>query len=141
MVAAGLAGIMFVSLYAAIASAFSTIEVNRENLRATQILLEKTEMLRCYNWEQINNGWCGNAYTATNASVPATFNAPYYPDGANGGFLYNGTVIVTNAPADTTYADDMRSVTITVTWTSGNAPRTRSMTSLVSRYGLQNYIY
>ena len=140
-VAAGLAGIMFVSLYGGLSSAFNFVRVNRENLRATQILLEKTEMIRLYNWDQINNGWCNNAYNPTNASVPHTFTAPYYPESANGGFLYNGTVTITNAPIADTYSCDMRAVTIALSWSSGDVLRTRSMTTFVSRYGLQNYVY
>jgi len=135
MVAVALAGIMFVSPYAAIASAFNTVRSNRENLRATQVLLEITEMLRLYTWDQI----IGND---TNTYVPATFTAPYYPDSRSGGFDYNGTVITTNAPLGIgTYSTNMRSVTIGLTWISGNTLRTRSMTTLVSRYGLQNYIF
>lgn len=135
VVAAALAGIMFVSLYAAIASAFNTVRSNRENLRATQVLLEKTEMLRLYTWDQV----IGND---TNTYVPATFSAPYYPDGASGGFAYNGTVTITNAPLGLgTYSTNMRSVTISLNWTSGNMTHSRSMTTFVSRYGIQNYIF
>src|SRR5437762_3444842 len=51
VMASGLAGIVFISAMAAFSSAFSTLQLDRENSRATQILLEKTEMLRLYNWD------------------------------------------------------------------------------------------
>src|SRR5437868_15511923 len=86
VMASGLAGIVVISAMAGFSNAFSTLELDRENSRATQILLEKTEMLRLYNWDQI----IGND---TNTFVPATFTAPYYPNGTDGGFTYTGTVV------------------------------------------------
>src|SRR5947209_17416557 len=87
--ASALAGILFVSAMAGFSNAFGTLQLDRENSRATQILLEKTEMLRLYDWDQIT----GND---TNTFVPATFSAPFYPDAKDGGFDYAGTVTVTN---------------------------------------------
>jgi len=141
VVSSFLAGLMFIAAFAGLTHAFGVIQLDRENSRAGQILLEKMELVRLYNWDQINNGWSTNVYDATNASVPATFTAPFYPDAANGGFLYTGTVTITNAPITETYAADLRAATVALTWTSGNMTRTRSMTTYVSRYGLQNYIY
>jgi prepilin-type N-terminal cleavage/methylation domain-containing protein len=134
VVASALAAILFVSAIAGFSSAFGTLQLDRENSRATQILLEKTEMLRLYNWDQIT----GND---TNTFVPTTFSAPFYPDATDGGFNYAGTAIITNAPISATYKDDLRMVTISLTWTSGLAVRSRAMTTYVSHYGLQNYIY
>ena len=58
------------------------------------------------------------------------------------GFVYTGTVSVTNSPlSETTYADDLRMIQIDLTWTSGNITRARQMTTYVSKYGLQNYVY
>jgi hypothetical protein len=141
VVSSFLAGLMFMAAFGGLTHAFGIIRLDRENSRAGQILLEKMELVRLYNWEQINNGWSTNVYDPTNASVPATFTAPFYPDGANGGFLYTGTVTIITAPITETYADDLRSATVALTWASGNMTRTRSMTTYVSRYGLQNYIY
>jgi len=132
MVATALISVSFISLYAAIAYGFSAVEVSRENLRATQVILEKMETLRLYSWDQIN----------TPGFVPSTFDAPFNPStNATGGFLFQGTVIFTNAPLAESYSSDLRLVLVTVNWTSGNVPRSRQMATLVSRYGLQNYIY
>jgi hypothetical protein len=35
----------------------------------------------------------------------------------------------------------MKKVIVTLNWTTGKLPRTRSISTYVSRYGLQNYIY
>jgi len=132
LVATALISVSAVSLYAAIAYGFSAVEVSRENLRATQVMLEKLETLRLYSWDQIN----------TPDFVPATFQVPFNPStNASGGFLYRGTVTITNAPIAESYGNDMRLVLVTVQWTAGNISRSREMQTLVSRYGLQNYIY
>ena len=52
--AAGLIGVISVTLYIAIAQGFAATQVARENLRATQILQEKMETIRLYGWDQIN---------------------------------------------------------------------------------------
>lgn len=134
MVASTLIGIMVLAFMGSFSTCFQNIQLDRENSRAAQILLEKTELLRLYNWDQI----VGND---TNTVVPATFSMPFYPDNNNGGILYTGTVLITNAPVTETYSNDMRFVTINLTWKSGNVQRTRTMSSYVSKYGLQNYIY
>ena len=141
VMAMGVAAVIFAALFAGFFSGFAIIQVNRENLRAGQILLEKTEMIRLYNWNQINNGWCGNPYTSSNSSVPASFIARYYESAGNGGLYYTGTVSIVSAPLSETYSSDVRQVTVRLNWTSSRVPHTRSMTTYVSRYGLQNYIY
>ena len=136
IIAAALAGIIFLTAIAGFSNGFSNLQLDRENSRATQILLEKTEMLRIYNWDQI----IGRDATTY---VPTNFTAPYYPSGTNnGGFNYNGTVVIANLTnPGASYSNDMRAVTITLTWTSSKTTRTRSMTTYVSMYGLADYIY
>jgi len=138
MVASALAGLMFMAGMTAFSSTFRIVALDRENARAVQILLEKTELLRLYNWEQISG-------QDTNTFIPATFTAPYSAGAANNGsFSYWGTVLITNVPITETYGNDLKEVIFTLTWTSpsyGNRLHTRSMTTFVSRYGLQNYPY
>jgi len=135
IMAAALAGIMFLTAIAGFSNAFSTLQLDRENSRATQILLEKTEMLRVYNWDQIT-GKDATTY------IPTTFTTPFYPgtNSSNGGFSYSGTVVITNLVTTASYSNDLRTVTITLTWISGKASRSRTMTTYVSQYGLQNTI-
>jgi prepilin-type N-terminal cleavage/methylation domain-containing protein len=135
VVASALVGIMFLAFMGSFSTCFQNVQLDRENSRAAQILLEKTELLRLYDWDQI----VGND---TNAFIPATFTSPFYPDTNNGGFNYSGTVTITNAPISESYSNDMRYVIISLTWTSsGGVQRSRTVTSYVSKYGLQNYIY
>jgi hypothetical protein len=138
MVASALAGLMFMAGMTAFSSTFRFVALDRENARAVQVLLEKTELLRLYNWEQITG-------QDTNTFIPATFTAPFSVGATgNGSFSYWGTVLITNVPITETYSNDLREVIITLTWISpscGNRLHTRSMTTFVSRYGLQNYLY
>jgi type II secretory pathway pseudopilin PulG len=133
MVASGLTGLVFLAFMAGLSMTFKGVQLDRENSRAAQILLEKTEVLRLYTWNQLTGA-------DTNVYVPTNFTAPFFPDNNSGGFNYTGTVAVASVPLSETYSNDLRQVTLTLNWTSSNLQRSRSMTTLVSRYGLQNYI-
>lgn len=126
--------IMFASLYLGFAQGFGVVQLARENLRATQIMEEKTETLRLYTWDQINS----------NGFIPTNFVAPFYAVGpqTNQGFQFYGTMTITKSPLEEeAYADDLRMVIVDVVWTNGNAPRHRRMETFVARQGLQGYIY
>jgi prepilin-type N-terminal cleavage/methylation domain-containing protein len=128
-----LIGVMALSLYVGMSQGFSVIQLARENLRATQILQEKMEAIRLVSWTQLN----------TEGFIPRTFTAPFYATEQDGtdGLMYSGQVIITNVPFSQSYSSDLRMVVAEVTWMAGSVPRHRSMCTLVSEYGLQNYIY
>lgn len=127
--------ILAATLYVALSQGFAVIQVARENLRATQILQEKMETMRVYNWDQIN----------TPGFVPNSFTEPFYAvdSSNNGGFDYSGSVTITNAfpLGSASYSDDLRWVIVQVQWMSGNVMRRREMRTLVSQFGLHSYIY
>lgn len=132
MVAILAVAVSIVSLYTGLSCGFAAVETSRESLRATQVMLEKLETVRLYSWSQLN----------TPGFMPTNFSAPFNPaTNATGGFNYQGTITVANAPVSEGYSNDLKQVTVTVTWTAANVSRTRSMSTLVSQYGLQNYIY
>jgi len=135
MVAAGVMGILAAGLYAGMTHTTFDVRLARENERATQIMVEKMELIRLYNWDQVNS----------NGFIPPTFIAPYYDDGttnyAGKGPMYTGTVAIANFPgAHAGYSNDLRLVTLTLNWASGATPRTRSLATYVGRYGIQNYL-
>ncbi|MDB6067297.1 MAG: hypothetical protein JWR26_3505 [Pedosphaera sp.] len=132
MMGALVVGVVFFTVYGCFTYGFLVTELNRENLRATQILEEKMEMARLYNWDQVTNNW-----------IPQSFTEYFVPSGGatNGGLTFTGHVTVANAPITETYSSDLRMITVQVTWTSGNVARERDMTTFISHYGLQNYIY
>jgi type II secretory pathway pseudopilin PulG len=126
-------GICSLALFSGLTSGFFNIQLARENLRATQIMLEKTETLRLYNWDQIN----------TAGFVPTNFAAQYDPNAPDGsqGLTYNGTLTIGPAPLSTSYSNDVRLVVVTVTWRTGGINRNREFNTYVARNGLQTYIY
>jgi type II secretory pathway pseudopilin PulG len=135
--------IMLVSLYGGMSSSFAVVQGSRENLRATQIMLERMEGLRLYNWNQL----------VYSNMIPTTFTNYYYPLAAPGeskGIMYCGTMsidpVTLNPPA--TYSGNMRAITVTVYWTnyygsglSQQIVHSRSMTTYTARDGIQNYVY
>jgi type II secretory pathway pseudopilin PulG len=125
--------ICMAGLMGALANGFFRMKQTRENQRATQILMEQTEMIRLYNWDQIN----------TPGFIPNKFTAVYDPQQAGGGgIIYTGTVAITPVPFAASYSTNMRQLTMSLTWKSGkNLLRSRSTTTLVSKDGLQNYVY
>ena len=131
--------LMTVSFYAALSGGFAVIKAARENLRATQIMLEWTEGIRLYKWSQINDP----AYLAQ------TFVQRYDPLGAGtnaGGVVYAGKLDLStpiNVPA--AYQSNMLALTVTLYWTNAtrnaNIVRMRQMQTYIARSGLQNYVF
>ncbi len=133
LVAVTVLAIMFISLYSGISAGFAVIQLARENLRATQILQEKMETIRLYTWNQINTpGFIATNFVETFYSVSS--NAP-------SGLTYTGKVAISSSPMTESYSNDLRTVSISLKWTSAGVPRSRAMTTYVTRNGLQNYIY
>ena len=132
VIAMAVAGVSVIALLSAISSGMLTMQMARENVRATQIMLEKTETLRLYSWDQL---------TATNFLL-TSFTEKYDPADTNTTALsYTGTVTKTNVPMTTAYSDEMKQITISLTWTTGRINHSRSFTTFVARNGLQSYIY
>ncbi len=107
----------------------------RENQRATQVMLEKLEAIRLYNWDEVTN----------NGYVPTTFTAAYDPTSTSAqGTLYYGTMSVTTPTFSTTpnYSANMRQFSVSVSWTNiGGLRHTRSLNTFVAQNGIQNYVY
>ena len=120
----------------ALSSGFTVVQTTREDLRATQIMMQKVEAIRLCTWSQLTN---------------FTFQESYDPlSGTNqaAGAKYFGNVAiepVTTVPNSSSYAPNMCQVTVNVTWTNYNrslaVPHTRQVQTQVARYGLQNYIW
>jgi type II secretory pathway pseudopilin PulG len=141
--------IMVTSLFAAFYSGLASVQLSRENLRATQIMLQKMENVRLYKWSQLTDS----------TYFRRTFSDSYYHplDASNGspGTVYAGVITVTNVPTGAggipaDYASKMQAVTVTVYWTNypsggntnvGAIVRNRQMQTYVARYGMQDYNY
>lgn len=126
-----------ISLYAGFSSGFQIVQNTRENLRATQIMMEWMETSRLYTWSQIK----------TNTYFPPEFKETYDPNNTTN----KGTVFVgfntlrtpTNLPVE--FASNVLEYTITVWWTNGSGSKkivhSRQMQTYYARYGLQNYVF
>lgn len=125
MVATLLLTLAVVALYAAFSFGFGTIKLSQEDLRADQILVQKLETLRVYDWSKITSG-----YIPTDLTVSFS---------TNGGVTYDVAIEVTPAPVIESYSDTLRQVTVSLSWESGGVLRNRSMTTFVSKDGLQTY--
>jgi type II secretory pathway pseudopilin PulG len=132
---------MSLGVVASLTYGFFVMQMARENQRATQIMLEKVETLRLYNWDQVNS----------NGFIPSDFIDVYDPQAPSGqqGVRYSGTLNIgafTNATSGSistppTYATNMRQVTITLNWQTRSINRTRRLVTYIARDGLQNYVY
>ena len=130
--------VVFVTIFGGMTMGLSITQLSRENLRATQIMLDKMEGVRLYNWSQVNDtnflksGFTNWFYETNNIGLVTA---------QGNGVQYTGSVSVAAWPFSASYSNNMRIVTVTVGWTSGNVVRTRSMSTFVSQNGMQNYVF
>jgi type II secretory pathway pseudopilin PulG len=131
MVGAVILVIVFGSLLITMSYGFAVIRASRESSRATQIILERMEGIRLYNWDQLG-------------MIDTNFSGFFYPPdetSTNGGVVYHGSMFINNVTLNTSYAANMRLVTVSVLWNSDGIPRQRSMSTFVSQNGIQNYVF
>lgn len=136
MIATLLLGIMMAIFFSGFSQGYLSLNTARQDLRATQILTQKTETVRLCTWAQLTN-------------LPNSFVEYYTGSGTNVvNGVYFGQISVANAtniPNSVSYYGAIKLVTISVTWTnyiSNRAvPHSRQMQTLASRDGMVNYIY
>lgn len=121
--------VLCIGIYGAVASSISIVRVCQDNERATQILSEKLDMVRVYNWQQLTNGF-----------MPTTFTERLDALNTNSILYYTGTISIVQAPITENYRSNLMQVKVDLQWTSAKRPQARSMTTYVAKYGLQSYI-
>ena len=135
LVSVAICSFLFVSLYAGIAQSTKSLQRAREKLRATQILAEKLEVLRLYNWDQVN----------TAGDVPTSFSEYQYPSTStnepNKGIRFSGTIAISPADVHPAYTNTMRKVVATINWMSAGVRTTQRMETFISEFGVQRYVY
>jgi len=129
-------GIAFAALLAGLTWNVSTIKFARETVRATQIMEEKLDTIRLYSWAQIT----------TPGFVTNQFYVPFYPTNALSGteplgITYTGLVTIGASPLTEGYTTNLMRITIDLYWPSNPQVRHAQMSTFVSKYGLQAYIY
>jgi len=131
-------GMLVMALVSGMTLTVRTVQFAREEQMATQIIAEKLDTIRLYSWDKI----------ITPGYVPVSFQVPIYP-GAEGAVVvdtntvsyFNGKVTIANSGMSESYSDEMRLVTITMSWQTAGVSRIRSMSTYVARYGLQTFVY
>jgi hypothetical protein len=138
LIATGLGAVMFTALFATFAYGFRVVQLSREDLRATQVLVEKMEAVRVTPYAQLQN-------------FNTNINAYYDPSDATNG--HGGTVYTINLSTSAPVFDDpylldnyggtsnFMAITATVTWTNGGTLRTRTLQTFASRFGIENYVF
>jgi prepilin-type N-terminal cleavage/methylation domain-containing protein len=129
MFSMAIVGVLIVALYSALASAVPMVRSCQENERVTQILSEKLDTIRLYNWVQMTNGF-----------VQTNFVVGIEPILTNSRPYYTGTVSIVQAPISEVYRSNLLQVTVKVDWVSGSRPQSQSMVTYIAKYGLQTYI-
>lgn len=142
MASIAVAAIMVSVLFAGFSQGYSILRNTSDDLRATQILMQKTEAFRLFTWQQLSN-------------CPTTFTEYYNPVGVTNdkaGTIYYGTIdptgVATNIPNNSVtalYKANIHLITITVNWTntfSGKqVAHSRQMLTLNAIGGMQNYLF
>lgn len=133
LVAVGVVGVLFVSLYMAFSAGFSMIRITRENQAATQVMTQRAETIRLYNWTQLTNA----AFFNTNFTEDATTTL---------GTKFCGNIQLSTpsyfGTPPPSYLNDMRTVVISLRWTNTFGrpmPHYREMQTQVAKYGMGNY--
>lgn len=128
-------GIAFAALLTGLAWNVSTIKFARETVRATQIMEDRLDTFRLYSWDQIT----------TPGFITNQFYAPFCPSNALSpealGITYTGRITIVTAPLSETYSTNMLSITIDLDWPSSPEVRHAQMSTFVSKYGMQGYVY
>ncbi len=135
VVATFVAAIVLLSFYGSLAAGFSLIRVTQENLRATQIIVQRMEAIRLSAYKALLDP----------TQYPATATEYYCQSGkTNGspGAAYTVTYTCSPGPSGLppSYRTNVLQITVAASWKSGSVQRSRSMQTYVSRYGIQRYV-
>ena len=134
-----IAAIALAAMFATFSNGCAILRVARDDERATQILMQKTEAIRLMTWYNLSN-------------CPTTFVDSFNPTGlTNGtqGTVYYGTISLfgdpTNIPSSVTYRTNIHLITISLVWTNTvNATvtgHTRQAQTMLAAQGMETYLY
>jgi len=138
LISTGITLVVFGRIFGSMFTGLAITQVTRENLRATQIMVDKLEGVRLYNWTQINDtnflqGSFTNSFFETNNVGSSTATGT--------GTMYTGIVSVASVPFSNSYSTNLRQITVTLGWVSGSLSHSRRMQTYVGQAGMQNYVY
>jgi type II secretory pathway pseudopilin PulG len=156
VIATALVALTAAVLYSGLAWGIDQNRLARENLRATQIILERMETIRGYTWDQLfpnadpdeledpldpfdpdeDPHLVEDPITYT---IPNTFSVPYQSGDINqGDFVYQGVIEIVPAQVTEAYSNSLAQVRVAVGWTSKGVRHEREAKTYFAQYGLQN---
>ena len=156
VVATALVTLTAAALYSGLGWGIKQNQLARENLRATQVILEKMEVIRGYTWDQLfpnadpdeledpldpfdPDGDPHVEEDPNTYTIPRTFTAPFESGDTNqGDFMYQGVIEITPAQVSEAYGTNLVQVRVAVGWTSQGVRRERESKTFFAKYGLQN---
>lgn len=131
LVAMGLGSVMMAALYSCFGTGFSALRAAREDLQATQIMLNRMERIRLCTWSQV-----------TNPAYNPPVSTEYFDPGDNQipcRVTFKATVPPVGSLPEA-YRNDLLLVTVQVIWTSGHIQHRRSLQTYVAKNGIQSYV-
>lgn len=156
VVATALVTLSAAALYSGLGWGIKQNRLARENLCATQVILEKMETLRGYTWDQLFPNLDPDeledpldpfdpdvdphvAEDDIPFTMPNTFTAPFESGDTNhGDFMFQGVIEITPAQVGEAYSNALAQVRVAVGWTSQGIRREREIKTFFAHYGLQN---
>ncbi len=135
IVAVLITAVVLPTLYAGLAAGFWMVKAAREDLRATQVILQRMEAIRLSPFKTLRDP----------TTYPPSATEYYCESGktsGKGGVPYTITYTCAPGPASLppSYRTNVVLVTVQASWKSGNVQRSRSMSTYVARYGIQRYV-
>jgi hypothetical protein len=134
IVATLVAALLLPTLYACFGYCFSLVQVTRENLRATQIIVQRMEEIRLASYKSVQSS------STFPAAVVEYFNPSAPTNSGGAAYTVNYSWAAGPATLPPSYRSNMVVVTVTASWKSGKVQETRSMQTYVSRFGIQKYV-
>ncbi|HEX9046562.1 MAG TPA: prepilin-type N-terminal cleavage/methylation domain-containing protein [Verrucomicrobiae bacterium] len=137
--AIAVASIAITALFYGFKNGVAILRTTREDMRATQLLVQKTEAFRLYTWQQLSN-------------APTKLTEYYFPasvTSSNADTLYYLTISATdpatNIPDTIGYKTNIHLITVTVDWTNyidkKPVAHRRQMQTLNALNGMQSYLF
>ena len=108
------------------------VNLTREDLRATQILLQRAEAIRLSPYKLLQDP----------TTYPTNVTDYYSPSSQHNGTVYSVAYNCAPGPATLppSYRSNMVLITVTASWNSGKVQHSRSSQTYVARYGIQHYV-
>ena len=142
LVGVAFVGVVVTLLYGAFSVGFPAIQSTRENLRASQIVMQKAEALRLFTWSQVCD---------TNPHPARLFVEPKDSPGVSGssGSVqyagYGSAAVPATGELANASPRHLRTVTVTVCWTNSDGAKPvvhrRDMQARLARNGTPKYIW